>query len=92
MVSITAVVMENGSRKDYPVENWFVASQSPLYLGVITKPSPGIWGFMSRSHEVVLEISGKSRTFRIAYRIEVGESSIFFVTPQDESKMDEIFR
>ncbi len=85
MTSIKIVSLVNARRKEFPVEKWFKASESPLYVALITKPSPGLWEFLSQSKEVVMELDGKSYNFRIPYRIEVGESTIFFATPSDES-------
>ena len=90
MVSITAVSVEKGKRTDYPVEKWFIASEAPLYIGIIVKPSPGLWEMMSRSRDTIMEIEGRSHNFHIRYRIEVGESSIFFATPAEDKGISEI--
>lgn len=85
MTSLSIVSVDQGKRHDYKVEKWFKASDSPIYIAIITKPSPGLWELLSRSKEIVMEMDGESQGYRIPYRIEVGESTIFFVTPTDES-------
>ena len=73
----------NGEKVEYPVENFFKASENPLYLGVIAKPSPGLWELLSRSKAVVVVTDDFPITYKISYRIEVGENSIFFLTPRE---------
>ena len=73
----------NGEKVEYQVENYFEASENPLYLGVIVKPSPGLWELLSRSKTVVVVTDNLPITHSITYRIEVGESSIFFLTPKE---------
>lgn len=80
MKNITIIATENGKKMQYTVEKSFVASEKPLYIGIITKPEPGLWGCLSRSRTVIVETDGKADEFRIPYRIEVGESTIFFLT------------
>ena len=63
----------------------FIASQNPLYIGIILKPSHGAWIRMSRAKTVVLEMEGKPVEFSIPYRIEVGENSIFFLKPREDA-------
>ncbi len=83
MVTISVVSTQEGKRKGYPVDKWFLASENPQYIAVITKPSPGLWEHLSQSKDAVMELDGKSFNFTIPYRIEVGESTIFFLTPAD---------
>ena len=80
MKTIKAVFMIRGERTTEEISNWFIASVSPLYLGIISKPSPGLWAYLSHSSGLIIEINDESFEFRITYRIEVGENSIFFVT------------
>lgn len=72
-----------GKKAEYSVENWFTASANPLYIGIIAKPSPGLWEYLSRSKSVILESDGPEGEYKISYRIEVGENSIFFLTPKE---------
>lgn len=90
MSSIAVITMEKGERKEYSAENWFVASRDPLYIGIITKPAPGMWEYLSRTRQIVMEVDGKSHDFEIPYRIEVGESTIFFATPSGGSSIPEL--
>lgn len=85
MTSIKVVSTKDGKRIDYPVEKWFLASEVPVYYAITTKPSPGLWEHLSQSGKIIMELDGKSGNFKIPYRIEVGESTIFFVTPDDVS-------
>lgn len=90
MVSIKAIFVNKGGRSEQSLDKWFIASESPVYIGIITKPSPGIWEYLTQSREVVLEFDGKSHGFTVPYRIEVGESSIFFVTPREEFSLSQM--
>ena len=73
----------DGKVVEFPVEKWFTASERPLYIGVIAKPSPGLWEHLSRSKNVIMTDGAASRDYSIPYRIEVGENSIFFLTPKE---------
>ncbi len=86
MTSLKVVYTQKGITNEYSVEKWFQASENPTYLALITKPSPGLWEALSQSREVVMEIDGKSFNFKVPYRIEVGESTIFFVTPSEPTE------
>lgn len=86
MKKMIIVATDKGQRVEYPVQNSFVASEKPLYIGIITKPEPGLWGYLSRSKTIFLDMEGKAEEFRIPYRIEVGESTIFFITPSEEKQ------
>lgn len=88
MTSISVISTHNSKRKEYLVDKWFIASESPQYIAIVTKPSPGLWEHLSQSKEAVLELDGKSYNYNIPYRIEVGESTIFFVTPSDGVQPD----
>ncbi len=83
MPKMTILTAIDGQKVEYPVENFFKASESPLYLGVIAKPSPGLWELLSRSKAVLVVTDDLPITYRISYRIEVGENSIFFLTPKE---------
>ncbi|MEM0157352.1 MAG: hypothetical protein QXN26_04720 [Thermoplasmataceae archaeon] len=84
MQDIYAIFAENSGRIREKLENHFIASQNPLYIGIILKPSHGAWIRMSRAKTVVLEIDGKPGEYSVPYRIEVGENSIFFLKPREE--------
>ncbi len=85
MQDIYGIFSENSGKVREKLENYFIASQNPLYIGVILKPSHGAWIRMSRARSVVLEIDGKPGEYSVPYRIEVGENSIFFLKPKDEA-------
>lgn len=83
MVKMKIVSTHDGEKMEFPVENWFTASENPLYIGVIVKPSPGLWELLSRKKSVLLERDDSSAQYAIPYRMEVGENSIFFLTPRE---------
>lgn len=87
MKNLVIVATENGNRIQYDINRSFIASEKPLYIGVITKPEPGLWNHLSTSRSVVMEVDGKASDFKIPYRIEVGESTIFFLTPETGESM-----
>ena len=88
MTSISVISTQDGKRKEHFVHKWFMASEIPQYIAIVTKPSPGLWEHLSQSKAAVLEVDGKSYNYSIPYRIEVGESTIFFVTPSDADQPD----
>lgn len=63
------------------IKDYFIASRSPLYIGVILPPSKGLWTHMKSGNNVVVEVNKLSTEFLIPYRIEVGENTIFFLKP-----------
>ncbi len=85
MDNVYAIFADNNGKVREKLENNFIASQNPLYIGIILKPSHGAWIRMSRAKTVVLEMEGKPLEFSIPYRIEVGENSIFFLKPREDA-------
>jgi len=73
----------NGRDQVFENPDIFVASEAPLYLGIILKPSKGFWEYLKNSSEVVLcrENAKNCASFTIPYKIEVGENTIFFIKP-----------
>ncbi len=60
--------------------NTFVASDTPFFIGVILKPSDPSWARFKKSHEIIL--GGRVEAeFSIKYNIDIGESTIFFLSP-----------
>lgn len=84
-LKLRAVYYVDGSTKMFEVSNYFVASDKPLFLGLIIEPSAGLWAYLKNSSDIVIEFSGKSANFRVPYKIEVGRNTIFFITPVDGS-------
>ncbi len=72
----------HSERKEFQLDNCFVASEVPLYIGVICKPSDPAWSQLQASREVLLVEDGSQKPFVQEYRIEVGESTIFFIKPK----------
>ena len=85
MDNVYAIFADNNGKVREKLENNFIVSQNPLYIGIILKPSNGAWIRMSRAKTVVLEMEGKPLEFSIPYRIEVGENSIFFLKPREDA-------
>lgn len=85
MKEIKLVLGKDGKSSDHNVENFFLASSAPLYIGVIARPSSPLWVQLSASRSGVVEIDGTPMEFSIPYRIEVGENSIFFLKPEVRS-------
>ncbi len=61
----------------------FVASNLPPYLGIMVKPEPGTWEELMDQDFMFLIHGGSEKRATIKYRIEVGDSSIFFITSDD---------
>lgn len=73
---------------DEEIKDYFIASKSPLYLGIILPPSKGLWTYLKGSNSIVVEVNGLSSEFSIPYRIEVGENTLFFLRPEsNESEL-----
>lgn len=83
---LNAVFHAKGEARSEEINDFFIASKSPLYVGVIMTPSKTLWTHLKAHSEVVLEIDGFSGNFSIPYRIEVGENTIFFLRPNDGEK------
>ncbi len=69
----------------------FVASSSPPYIGIIMKPEPGIWEELMDQDFMYVFNDSKGIRATVKYRIEVGESSIFFIT-SDSDEFRKFFR
>jgi hypothetical protein len=78
---INVVIPSDHGKDKVKIDHYFVASDEPLFIGLIISPSERIWPQMKNADSAVLEIGGKSYKFRIPYKIEVGRNSIFFVSP-----------
>ncbi|MGP6206541.1 hypothetical protein ACNF42_00690 [Cuniculiplasma sp. SKW3] len=75
----------NGTMKEVDLNHLFIASEEPLYIGIIIKPEPGIWEELMDSEFAYIHTNEDVKETKIGYRIEVGENSIFFVTLNSES-------
>lgn len=76
------------------VDSYFVASRNPFYLGILLKPSTGVWEILKSASMTNLRIDGDTTLeFEIAYKIEVGENTIFFLKPgaDSEEKAKDVF-
>lgn len=79
-------VSVKSSREDEENEiaNVFLSSDEPIYIGVRMKPAPGVWEKLMGQKSLYLQLMGKEIETEIKYRIEVGDSTIFFVTGNSE--------
>jgi hypothetical protein len=75
-------VLYNNKKIEIGKNEFFIASKEPLYYGIIVNPSSGLWSYMVQEKIVECIIDGKKENFSIAYRIDVGENSIFFIKPE----------
>jgi hypothetical protein len=79
---ISVVVPSDHGKEKVKTDHYFVASDEPLFIGLIISPSEKLWPYMKNADSVILEIGMVSYSFRIPYKIEVGRNSIFFVSPE----------
>ena len=63
-------------------DKYFIASKEPLYYGLIISPSTELWGDIVKAHSIQCNIHQRMAEYSIPYRIDVGENSIFFITPE----------
>jgi len=70
----------NNKKAEFSEKEYFIASQEPLYYGLIINPSSDLWSYMVESDKVECTIKNKTERYSIPYRIDVGENSIFFIT------------
>ncbi len=85
-MKVNFVYFSNRSENTAEIENCFIASKTPLYLGLIVKPSTGAWEYLKSAQNLFIrEKAGTTLNFNIIYKIEVGENTIFFVTPDRDS-------
>ncbi len=80
---ISAIVASDHQMEKFNLGRYFVASDDPLFIGLIVSPSEKIWPRLKNADSVVLEIGISSFAFRIPYKIEVGRNTIFFVSPAE---------
>lgn len=78
---ISLVIPSDHKKEKVSIDHYFIASDEPLFIGLIISPSERIWSRMKNVDSAILEIGGKSYSFKIPYKIEVGRNSIFFVSP-----------
>lgn len=81
MEQIRVIYHKNNENVSEEAKRFFIASEDPLYIGIIASPSEPIWNHLSTTKTAVLEINGRAAEYSIPYRIEVGRNSIFFLRP-----------
>jgi len=84
-MEVSASFYYNGKTNEEKLNNAFVASVDPPYIGLIVKPGIGIWEYLKGHDELILRLRDSRVTATIRYRIDVGENSIFFLTSEDDS-------
>ncbi len=65
--------------------NAFKCSIEPPYLAIIVQPSPGVWEELMDQDFLFIQAEKISVRANIKQRIEVGDSTIFFVTSEEDS-------
>jgi hypothetical protein len=74
-------ILYNNKKAEFSEKEYFIASQEPLYYGLIINPSSDLWSYMVEFDQVECKINNKTEKYSIPYRIDVGENSIFFIMP-----------
>ena len=64
--------------------NAFKCSDEPPYLAIMIRPSPGIWENLMDQNFLFIKKDTSYINVSIKQRIEVGDSSIFFVTSESK--------
>ncbi len=75
---------QKGQAVETVVEDAFIASTSPYYLGLALRPSPGLWEFLKSGGKPVVETDAGTFSFRVEFSIDVGENTIFFLSPEED--------
>lgn len=92
-MEVTGIFRESGKESEALLEDYFVASVNPFYLGILLKPSRGIWEYLKNNDSVIIRLgkSGPHFEMNLKYRIEVGENTIFFLNPTEEENFRKSF-
>lgn len=84
-MALSLVYFREGKEISSSVDKFFVASENPLYIGLIVKPSADVWEFLKASSSVNIRLSNDSyMEMDIVYKVEVGQNTIFFIKPGEE--------
>ncbi len=83
-MNIKISTSQDGKKMELSRNKVFVASKDPAYIGIIMKPEPGIWEELMDTDLFYITFGDQELEVKIGYRIEVGESSIFFVTSEQK--------
>lgn len=86
MRMISAKIHFRSGEKDNVVESedTFEASSAPEFVGLMLRPSPGLWEFLKAGGEPSIEINGKAGVYRTEFSLDVGENTFFFFSPAKE--------
>ncbi len=63
------------------VEDAFIASSEPYYLGLALRPSPGLWEFLKSGKAPSIESESGVVQYSVEFSIDVGENTMFFLSP-----------
>ena len=77
--SYLTITTQRGEKSTIESGKWFIASNDPLYVGIILPPEPGLWAKMAASKNISIDFGGEIMSFKVDQRIEVGSNSIFFL-------------
>ncbi|MHB8396333.1 MAG: hypothetical protein ACYDAZ_03605 [Thermoplasmataceae archaeon] len=83
VVKISLIIPHPDGKVARQLENVFIASVKPPYLGVICSPADPSWQTLQSMKKVLVSSDGRESPFIIEYRIDVGENTIFFLKPED---------
>jgi hypothetical protein len=64
----------------------FKTSEEPPYLAIMVKPEPGLWeDLMDQNYLYIIRENNERIFVDVKQRIEIGDSSVFFVTSDKEN-------
>lgn len=81
MITASVHFTKDGKETVANVEDAFVASEEPYYIGIGLRPSPGLWEFLKSGKNSAIELDGKILEYRVEFSIDVGENTLFFLSP-----------
>lgn len=83
-----SIKTEKGRSGELVSGRWFIASENPLYIGIILPPGPDLWADVSTSKSLEINFKDETGKFAVKQRVEVGENSIFFLKRSDLSSQE----
>lgn len=81
MIKVNVHFNQNGKVNEETVEDAFVASSEPFYIGLALNPSPGLWEFLKSGKRPAIEVENKLSNYKVEFSIDVGENTLFFLSP-----------
>lgn len=80
LLSVVIHYRKNGNDRVETVDDAFIASSEPFYLGLAVRPSAGLWEFLKSGGNPVIESDGKASEYRAEFSIDVGENTLFLMS------------